>query len=90
MENLQLAFEGSPARGSSIFLDDIRVYDRKNEPSSAIQSITDFQSRTCHLYNMSGILIGKCTYADIDKLNLHHGTYILLTPDKKATKIQIK
>ncbi|MBQ3768061.1 MAG: C10 family peptidase [Prevotella sp.] len=90
LENLQLAFEGSPARGSSIFLDDIRVYDRKNEPSSAIQSITDFQSRTCHLYNMSGILIGKCTYADIDKLNLHHGTYILLTPDKKATKIQIK
>lgn len=90
LTDLQLALEGSPAKGSSIFLDDIKVYVRKEEPSSIIEPIIDFQESNCILYNLSGILIGKCSYKDIDKLNLSSGTYILLTPDNKTAKIQIK
>ena len=90
MENIQLAFEGSPARGASVLLDDIKIYNRKDEPSSTIESIIGFQTGSCCVYTLTGNLVGQCTPTNIKKLKLARGTYILLAPNKKATKIQIK
>lgn len=89
IENIQLAFEGSPSRGSSIFLDDIKIYKRENEPSAIKENITDTNQNVCKIYNMSGIQIGNQRIADIKNAKLPRGTYILQDADQ-TIKIHIK
>ena len=89
MENIQLAFEGSPARGSSIFLDDIRIYDRKNEISAIPEATKEALNGSCWVYSLTGILIGKWNNSDIQNLSLPQGSYIIRSSNK-VKKIHIR
>ena len=89
IENIQLAFEGSPSRSSSIFLDDIRIYKRENEPSAIKENVIETNQNVCKIYNMSGIQVGNQRIADIKNAKLPRGTYILQNADQ-TIKIHIK
>lgn len=89
LENIQLAFEGSPSRGASVFLDDIRIYKRESEPSEIKENITDTSLNVYKIYNMSGIKMGNQRISELKEAKLPHGIYML--QDKgKTIKIHIK
>lgn len=87
--NIQLAFEGSPSRDSSVLLDDIRIYKRGSETGIKKQ-IAKRADRTAYgIYNMSGALVASTKGKVPDTAKLLPGVYILRCP-VKTYKIYVK
>ena len=75
--NVKLAFEGSPANGSSIFLDEIKIYDRQDEVSGLSEIAEDTDCNVCDVYSLSGALLRKGVCISTGNICIPHGTYII-------------
>lgn len=88
--NLEIAFEGSPARGSSLYLDNINIYDRNAVPSLITENQLNDPEELYKIYTVAGIFVGSKRLSDVNKLQLRQGIYILLSSNNKVSKIYIK
>lgn len=87
LENIQIAFEGSPAKGSSILLDDIRIV--KSEETSSVNQITKTFNGIVKIYDLTGKLLGSYNENDLNCRILPKGIYIIKN-SYKTSKISIK
>lgn len=81
IDHLQLAFEGSPAQGSVIMLDDIRIFKSDEEPLM-IESVNLNCDEEYEVFTLSGIMIGRVSRFDGIRQKLPKGTYILRVNNK--------
>lgn len=86
-ENIQLAFEGSPARGSSILLDDISIY--KSEKTSSIDYICNTSNGVIKIFDLTGKLLGSYFEKEFKFHKLPKGIYIIKSL-YNTSKISIK
>ena len=90
LENVKLAFEGSPSKGASIMLDDIRIYKRGDEINGIDKlKSSETSDESCKVYTLSGILVAQTKKSRVGTIGLSNGTYILRT-SKSVFKIHIK
>jgi len=87
LENIQMAFEGSPAKGSSILLDDIRIV--KSEETSSVNQITTTFNGIVKIYDLTGKLLDSYNENDLNCRILPKGIYIIKN-SYKTSKISIK
>ena len=74
--NIKLAFEGSPSKGSTIFIDDINIYEDNGDIVNEV-----IYKNKCNIYNLSGVLIAETSIDNIYKLDLPEGVYVLVNQD---------
>lgn len=86
-ENIQLAFEGSPSKGSSILLDDINII--KSEETSSVNYITTTDNGVVEVYDLRGKLLGSYIEKDLNYHTLPKGIYIIRS-SYNTSKISIK
>lgn len=86
-ENIQLAFEGSPSKGSSILLDDINII--KSEETSSVNYITTTDNGVVKVYDLRGKLLGSYIEKDLNYHTLPKGIYIIRS-SYNTSKISIK
>lgn len=87
--NLRLAFEGSPSKGSSIFLDDLRI-GKRDDTTGIIERMGSAvnEKTTCRIYSLMGVPVGECAAKELGALPLKRGVY-LLRQNGKTKKIRI-
>lgn len=88
-DRIRLSLEGSPSRGSSMFLDDLRICEMGNVSDVIRNEVAKDIDCLCKLYTLSGIFVTEISLRDIKNLNFPKGVYILRQNDK-TSKISLE
>jgi len=83
---IRLAFEGSPSKGSSIFIDDINIFEDNSENVVISSKYKD----NCRIYSLSGVLMAETTTDVIFKLDLPVGVYVITKQDGSRQLLLLK
>lgn len=88
--NIKLAFEGSVSKGSTVYIDDIKLYKTEDETTWINKNVAiDGQDEKIKIYNLAGVLVSETVKSNEWKNKLPKGTYIIYSPNQ-TRKIQIK
>lgn len=89
--SIQLAFEGNLSRGSSIFLDDIRIFEKDSSTDIPTTEIEDVNTIS-DLYTISGIYVGIINKNGklLNGMNIPKGVYIIRSSTGEAKSVFIK
>ena len=75
--SLKLAFEGSPSKGSTIYLDDLNVYERNSDTHIKETFDSKLDNTVFSIYNAAGAHVKETTKDRLPKIKLNRGVYIL-------------
>ena len=89
--NVKLVFEGSTTRGSVIYLDDLKIYEREDDMNGVSSpSYGNGRPEDRRVYNIYGELMGDTAKTNNGLIRLPKGIYILQTSSGDNRKIFIK
>ena len=86
--NIRLAFEGSPSKGSVVFLDDLLISKRK-DTNRILHSSVHPSTDSLAIYNMNGMKIADCREGELESIGLSKGVYFV-RQKKETRKIVIR
>lgn len=87
--SIKLAFEGSPSKGSDVFLDDLLISEHKDANSISHSLLYETSENLITVYNLEGVRITDCRVGELNNRGLTEGVYII-RQNGKNRKIVIR
>ena len=87
--NIRLAFEGSPSKGSIVFLDDLLISERKEATNITPLLNENITEKAVTIYNLAGVKMAEMPNGDLKHVKFKDGYYII-RQHNKTRKILIK
>lgn len=87
--NIKLAFEGSPSKGSVVFLDDLLISEHKDANGIALPFVHDTSDNRITIYNLEGVRLAEIHDGELYSKGLTSGIYIIRQKEK-TRKIVIR